>query len=63
MPFDEAISRFAKTKPEEISTKANRISVLAPKAGSKEISQMQGAGGRGGMSPPCFLGDSGLGSP
>ena len=42
MGFDEALKRFAQTKPEEISLRANKISILAPKSGPKEISQMQG---------------------
>lgn len=42
MPFDEALKRYAQTRPEEISLSARKISVLAPKSGSKEISPMQG---------------------
>ena len=37
--FQEALRRFAATKPEEISLKANTIKVLAPKMSSKEIGQ------------------------
>jgi hypothetical protein len=37
MPFSEALARFAKTKPEEISLSANKIKALAPKMASKEI--------------------------
>jgi hypothetical protein len=40
--FDEALKRYAQTKPEEISLSAKKISILAPKTGSKEISPMQG---------------------
>ena len=42
MTFGEAVERIAQTDPKEISTKANKISVLAPKSGSKEISPSQG---------------------
>lgn len=40
--FDEAIARLAQTKPEEITPNTNKISVLAPKSGSKEINPAQG---------------------
>lgn len=40
--FDEALSRLAQTKPEEITSNANRISILAPKSASKEITPLQG---------------------
>lgn len=39
--FDEALRRFINTKPEEISLKANRIKVLAPKMTAKEIGPNQ----------------------
>lgn len=42
MPFDEALNRLAKTKPEEISLNANKIKVLAPKMASKEIGPDKG---------------------
>jgi hypothetical protein len=42
MDFDEALGRFARTKPEEISKTPKGISVLAPKSGSKEITPDQG---------------------
>ncbi len=41
MPFGEAVERFAKTKPEEISINANKINILAQKSASKEISARQ----------------------
>jgi hypothetical protein len=37
MTFGEAVERIARTKPEEITPTGNKISVLAPKTGSKEI--------------------------
>lgn len=40
--FDEALARLAQTDPEEITHKANKISVLAPTSGSKEITPAQG---------------------
>lgn len=42
MPFSEALARFAKSKPEEISLSANKISKLAPKMPSKEIGPQHG---------------------
>ena len=42
MPFGEAVERFAGTKPEEITQNANKISILAPKSASKEITPSQG---------------------
>lgn len=44
MPFDEALRRFAATKPEEISITANKIKVLAPKMAPKEIGPASGQG-------------------
>lgn len=37
MDFDEALQRFAKTDPKEITPDANNIRALAPTKGSKEI--------------------------
>lgn len=42
MPFGEAVERLAGAKPEEITQSANKISVLAPKSASKEITPSQG---------------------
>ena len=42
MGFEETMARLAQTKPEEITHNASRISVLAPKAASKEITPSQG---------------------
>ena len=42
MPFSEALARFAKAKPEEISLNARKIRTLAPKMASKEIGPNQG---------------------
>ena len=42
MGFEEALSRLAQTKPEEITINDNKISVLAPKPASKEITSTQG---------------------
>lgn len=42
MDSEEAILRLARTKSEEITTTANKISVLAGKSGSKEITSPQG---------------------
>jgi hypothetical protein len=42
MPFDEALKRYAQTKPKEITSTANKISILAPNSRAKEITQMQG---------------------
>ncbi len=44
MGFDEAIRRFAQTKPEEISLNANKINVVAPKMPSKECPYPVSAG-------------------
>jgi hypothetical protein len=43
MSFEEAVGRYAQTKPEEITPAANKISVLAPKTASKEITPAQGS--------------------
>src|ERR1700731_789871 len=43
MTFGEAVERYAQTDPKEITPKANKISILAPKQGSKEITPSQGA--------------------
>lgn len=40
--FDEALARLAQTNPKEITQNANRISVLAPVSGSKQITPAQG---------------------
>ena len=40
--FDEALARLAQTAPEEITKNANKISILAPKPASKEITPAQG---------------------
>lgn len=40
--FDEALARLTQTDPEEIAQKTNKISILAPKMGSKEITSSQG---------------------
>ena len=37
MSFSEALARFARTKPEEISLSAREIKALAPKMASKKI--------------------------
>jgi hypothetical protein len=42
MGFDEALRRLTQTKPKEITLNANKIRVLAPRSGAKEISSMQG---------------------
>lgn len=42
MSFSEATKRFAQTKPEEISRKSQKINILAPKTGTKEIGSAQG---------------------
>ena len=44
MSFSDALARFAKTKPEEISLNAKKIRTLAPKMTSKEISSKPGQG-------------------
>ena len=41
MDFAEAVARVAQTKPEEITPRANKISVLAPRSGFKEITPSQ----------------------
>ena len=41
--FDEAISRLAQTRPEEITQNPSRINVLAQKTSSKEITRAQGS--------------------
>lgn len=41
-PFGEALERFIGTDPEEITSNANRINILAPRSGSKEITSTQG---------------------
>lgn len=44
-PFDDVAKAMLRTqtKPEEITSNTNRISVLAPKSTSKEITRVQGS--------------------
>lgn len=58
MPFSEALARFARARPEEISLKAKEIRKLAPKMTSKEISP---GGGQSTLIPVVEKDISGVG--